>query len=43
MTPTPCRASRWGARRQPTASIGTPPTAAERLQALLRPVQEAKV
>jgi hypothetical protein len=29
MTPTPCRASQWGARRQPTVSIGAPPTAAE--------------
>jgi hypothetical protein len=32
-----------GARRHPAVSIGAPPTAAKRLQALERPVQEAKV
>ena len=31
------------ARRQPAASTGAPPTAAERPQARYRPVEEAKV
>jgi hypothetical protein len=35
--------SREGARRQLSASIGAPATAAERPLASLRPVQEAKV
>lgn len=32
-----------GARRHPAVSTGAPPTAAEHLQALERPGQEAKV
>jgi len=43
MTPTPCRASRGGARRQPPATVYAAPTAAERLQACSQPVEEAKV
>jgi hypothetical protein len=34
---------RRGARRHPRITDGAPTTAAERLQALLRPGQEAKV
>jgi hypothetical protein len=36
-------APRGGARRQPYVSIGTASTAAERLQALYPPLEEAKV
>ena len=43
MRPTPHPASRRGARRQLVPTIGAPATAADRLQALLRPLQEAKV
>ena len=43
MTPTSGPRSRGGARRQLSARIGAAPAAAERLQALRRPVQEAKV
>jgi hypothetical protein len=43
MRPTPCPASRGGARRQLAPTIEAPATAADRLQALLPPLQEAKV
>ena len=43
MTPDVWPRSRGGARQQLSARIGAAPTAAERLQALRRPVQEAKV
>lgn len=43
MTPAMCPPYGGGARRHPTVSIGAPTTAADRLQALERPGQEAKV
>jgi hypothetical protein len=43
MRPTLCHASRGGTRRHPIVTPTPPPTAAERLQALQRPGQEAKV